>query len=176
MIPGTILSLPWRYIVPGIGAALLIWAAYGWHAGKVEAAFVRGAKEQAAADTLAFTEAQRLAAAAQAKIIVTAKAEQAKISKGTADDLQKRNDDIARSYADLRLRWAAREANSGGPGQSGATAAAGAAAGAAGAACAAQGWVSLDVAATAAEAADTAIARDDAWRAWYEAQATAWPK
>ena len=56
------------------------------------------------------------------------------------------------------------------------TAVSGAAAGAAAADCAAAGWVSFDTAAAAAEAADRAIAKDDAWIAWVSAQAAAWPK
>lgn len=163
---------PIWYIFAGVVALALAWH---WHGRKVDLAYASGARVQADADGQRFDAAGLAAAAAQNALVATLAARQSRISKGTDDALLVRNADLARRYDDLRLRWTARRTDPRGPGQNGAIAVPGAAVIADDAACAASGWVSFDTAAAAAEAADTAIAKDDAWRAWAAAQTAAWP-
>lgn len=146
-----------------------------WHDGEVRAARREGAAEQARVDREAYAEAEGVATARQAAIKTKTAAKAATISKGSDDALQRRYTDLARSYDALRLSWAAHRADQGRAGEGGAAGLASAAGEPDDAYCKAQGWVSFDVAAAAAEAADTAIAKDDAWRAWWREQATAWP-
>ncbi len=166
----------WPIIWPILLAISVAGALYAWHFRAVTAAFNDGAAKQAAADRAAYLKAETAATEKQAKLVSDTAAKAGTISKGTDVALQKRYTDLAGSYDALRLRWEAYRADQGRARQGRATGAPGAAAVAADAYCAASGWVSLDVAAAAAEAADTAIAKDDAWRAWWTAQEQAWPK
>lgn len=172
MIPSNLLP----YAIGGVVAIGAITGGVIWHKSEVAEARRDGAAEQARVDRENFAKAETLATQRQAKAIADQKAKAQTISERTDDALQHRYTDLARSYDDLRLRWAAFRANQGRTGQGGAAGVAGAATIPDAAYCAAQGWVSLDVAAAAAEAADTAIAKDDAWRAWWTAQDKAWPK
>jgi hypothetical protein len=158
-----------------LAVAALILGLRVWHQGEVSAARREGAAEQAAVDRRDFARAETVATERQAAMRFQTAAKAATISKGSHDALQRRYTDLASSYDDLRLRWAAHRADQGGAGASGAAGPAGAARGVDDAACKAAGWVSLDVASAAAQAADEAIAKDDAWRAWWKAQAEAWP-
>ena len=164
-----------RGMLYAIGAALVLLMVWRWHDAKVDAAFVAGATAQAATDKTRFEAAAVAAAKAQAALIANLAARQSRISKGTEHALVVRHDDLARRYDDLRLRWAAYRSGQGSAGNNGATAVPGAAGGVDDAGCAAAGWVSFDIAAAAAEAADRAIAKDDAWIAWASAQVDAWP-
>ena len=155
------------------GLALLL-AANHWYRHQLAAARTAGHVEQATADQTALAAANTAAAAAQQRLAAELAARQTKVSKGTADALTARLDDLARRYDDFRLRWTARPGPDG-PGDRVGHGLSGTAAGADGAACAAAGWVSLDTAAAAALAADRAIAKDDAWIAWAAAQRAAWP-
>ncbi len=154
-------------------AGLLAWH---WHNGRVASAYADGGRAQAGADRQRLDAATASAARRQAELIAALGARQADISKGSNDALLARDADLARRYADLRLRWAAYQADSGRAGQAGAAAVPGTAAGVDDAACAARGWVDFTTAAAAAQAADGAIAKDDAWIAWAKAQAAAWPR
>lgn len=158
-----------------VALATLIGGLWVWHGGEVRAARREGAAEQARVDRAAYAEAESLATARQAAVRAAAKARADAISKETGDALDDRRADLARGYDDLRVRWAAHRADQGGASQGGAVGVASAAGVADDAYCKAQGWVSLDVASAAAQAADTAIAKDDAWREWWTAQAEAWP-
>lgn len=164
---------PLWYALAAAFALLLLWR---WHDGQVSAARTAGAAAQATADRAAYARASTAAAAAQAALARRVGQKQTLISKGTDDALRRQHDDLARRYDDLRLRWAAHRAAEGPAGDNHPAALSGAAPGAAAADCAAAGWVSFDTAAAAAEAADRAIAKDDAWIAWVTAQAAAWPK
>jgi hypothetical protein len=164
---------PLWYLLAIVISALLAWA---WHSDKVETAYARGAAEQSRIDEQRVREASAAAEAGQNALRTALKSRQMKVTKGSDDALLAKNADLARRYDDLRLRWASYRADQGSAGESGATAFPRTAVGVDDAACAAAGWVSFDFAAAAAEAADTAIARDDAWRAWVTAQAMAWPE
>ena len=163
---------PIWYIFAGVVALALVWH---WHGRKVDDAYASGARAQAGADRQRLDAASLAAATAQSTLVAALGARQSRISKGTDDALVARNADLARRYDDLGLRWAAYRADPGASGQDRATGVPGTPAGVGDATCATAGWVSFDTAAAAAEAADTAIARDDAWRAWAAAQAAAWP-
>jgi hypothetical protein len=165
--------MPIWYIGLTLLVGILVWR---WHLGVVREAFVKGGIEQLAVDAQRFRQASVAAETQQEAVRSALKRRQAAVSKGTDDALLAKHADLARRYDDLRLRWAAYRADQGRTGEGGAAAVPGSAPGPDDAACAARGWVSFDTAAAAAEAADTAIARDDAWRAWVTAQAAAWPE
>jgi hypothetical protein len=158
------------------GVWLALAALWRWHSHQVHAARAAGAAAQKAADQAAYQQAATAAAAAQHRLVTQLAAAQARISQGTANDLDKANADLARRYDDLRLRWAAVRADPRGAGGAGAAALPDTAGPADLAACAAQGWVDFDTAAAAAHAADEAIGKDDAWRQWVSEQAAAWPR
>jgi hypothetical protein len=160
---------------PVLAGIALVIGLIVWHNGQVSAAFRKGASEQATADRKAYAAAETLAIEKQAKVVAAVKAKFAAINKDTTDALRSDTDDIARRYDALRLRWEAYRADQGRAGQGGATAVPDAAGSFDLASCAAQGWVSFDVAATAAQAADTAIAKDDAWIKWAAEQEAEWP-
>jgi hypothetical protein len=162
------------WYVLAIGLAL--WIGHAWHERRIAEVIMTAKQEQAAADTAAFREAQDIAAEQQRKLVARTTARVEAINERTTDALEARNDDLARSYDDLRMRWAAHRAAESKSRGGAAAGVPGAAAGADAADCAAQGWVSFDVAAAAAEAADRAIAKDDAWIAWAKAQEAAWPR
>ncbi len=168
-------ALPRSLVVGLVGVALLL-AAVQWHKGRVAAAFAAGGRAQAGADRKAFEAASAAASAAQARLSAALAAQQELVSKGIDDGLAARTADLDRRYAELRLRWAAYQAGAGGAGQGRTAPLPGAPATIDDAACAARGWVAFDLAAAAAYAADTALAKDDAWIAWAAAQAAAWPK
>lgn len=159
-----------------LAAATLLLGLWRWHDAKIGSAWKGGAEAQATADRAAYARASAAAAAKQAALAARLATRQNAISKGTDDALRRRTDDLARRYDDVRLRWAAHRAAEAGAGHDHAAAVPGTAGGADDAGCAARGWVSFDTAATAAQAADRAIAKDDAWIAWAAAQAAAWPK
>jgi type II secretory pathway pseudopilin PulG len=169
---------PWAWRALAIIAAVV--AVWWWHSSTVdkarEAGRKAGAQAQAEADARAYTEAAIAAADAQQAIITSLKTKQTGINERTTNALEKRHADLARNYDDLRLRWAAYRADQGSAGRGEAAAVPRTAASFDAAACAAEGWVSLDVAATAAEAADRAIAKDDAWIAWVNEARAAWPR
>ncbi|MFZ4690840.1 MAG: hypothetical protein ACOYLS_16530 [Polymorphobacter sp.] len=167
------LPRPIWYILSVVMVAALLWH---WHHSRVDAAFDAGASAQAASDRQQVSAATAAAIAAQTALRTRLAARQAEVSKGTDHALLARNTDLARRYDDLRLRWAAHRSFEGGAGADGATAVSATTAVAVATACTAAGWVSFDTAAAAALAADTAIARDDAWREWVAAQAAAWPQ
>lgn len=171
----TILPLLKRYW-PMLAVIVALISFWFWHSRAVTAAFNDGAARQAATDRAAYQEAETAATEKQAKLVRNSAAKAGTISKGTDVALQKRFDNLAGSYDALRLRWETHRANQGRASQGGTTVASSAATVANDAHCAASGWVSFDVAAAAAEAADTAIAKDDAWRAWWTQQEEAWPK
>lgn len=160
---------------PYMAGALLLGGVILWHKDAVSDARIAGMEAQAKVDTEAFKEAARLATEAQQAAIAKVEANSAAINERTTDALTKRNTDLARSYDDLRLRWAKAKADSSSAGEGGATAVSDAASGFDAAACKAAGWVDFGIAATLAEAADRATAKDDAWRAWWTAQEAAWP-
>jgi hypothetical protein len=162
----------WCALAAGV-ALLLLWR---WHEAQVDTAWRAGAQAQVATDRAAYARASAAAEAAQKALAARLATRQSAISKGTDDALRRRTDDLARRYDDLRLRWAAHNASESATGNDQPAALSGAATGAYAAACAAAGWVSFDTAAAAAQAADRAIAKDDAWIAWAMAQADAWPK
>ncbi|WP_426165183.1 hypothetical protein [Sandarakinorhabdus sp. DWP1-3-1] len=174
-LPGLLGRVPHWLRLALAGAAVLL-LALAWHNHRLAGAYRQGAAEQALADRRRVAEAASAAAAAQDRLAAALAGRQSRISKGTTDALVAQNDDLARRYADLRLRWAAARADRGGPGGDATAAVSGAAAGVDDAACAAGGWVSFDTAAAAAQAADAAIAKDDAWIAWATAQAATWPE
>ncbi len=163
---------PIWYILSAILALLLLW---NWHDRRVAVAYAGGARAQADVDRARFEAATNAAVTAQRDLAATLATRQTRISKGTDDALLVRNADLARDYDDLRLRWAAHRTAQDRAGQTGATAVPAATSRVDDSACPALGWVSFDIAAAAAEAADTAIAKDDAWIAWARAQAAAWP-
>jgi hypothetical protein len=163
-----------------LAIGLAVWLAHGWYQGKLDQAFKdgqqQGAAAQALVDARAYTEAAIAAADAQQAVIDSLRAKQIKINERTTDALKHEHAALSRSYDDLRLRWAEhRKAHPGGAREGGASAIPGAAAGFDAAYCAAEGWVSFDVAAAAAEAADKAIAKDDLWIDWALEQQAAWP-
>ncbi|GGE20516.1 hypothetical protein GCM10011529_28980 [Polymorphobacter glacialis] len=162
------LPRPLLYLLGGVLAAALVWR---WHGSQISAAFAAGGRAQLAADTQRFAAAGAAAASAQAAVAAKLAVRQSEISKGAGDALAQRSDDLDRGYDDLRLRWAAYRRDAG---TRGATAVSGAAGGVDDKACTAGGWVSFDIAAAAAEAADLAIAKDDAWIAWVGAQEREW--
>ncbi len=167
-------ALP-RPVWYALAAAALLLVGRHWYAARLAEARREGALHQAAADRQRFDAAAVAATERQRDLVVKLQIRQAEITKGSNDALLVRNHDLSDRYHDLRLRWAAWQAAGGGAGAGAATAVSGAATRAGDTACAARGWVAFDTAAAAAEAADTAIARDDAWRAWAAAQAAAWP-
>lgn len=163
-----------RRLLPYIGIALALLALWRWHDGKVEAAFEAGAVKQAAADLKAIERAEKAATARQAAIIAARVKSATAINERTTDALEKRNAALARSYDDLRMRWAAYRANQGGPGNSDATAVSGSPASVA---CApAAGFVPVETAIAPSEAADRYAAQLNGWIDWYEANKAAWPK
>lgn len=161
---------------PYMAGALLLGGVILWHKDKVSDAREAGRAEQAQLDAIAFQEAARLATEAQQAAIAKVKANSAAINERTTDALTKRNTALARSYDDLRLRWAKAKADSSSAGEGEATAVSDAAIGFDEAACKAAGWVDFDTAATVAQAADEAVAKDDAWINWAAEQAAAWPR
>ena len=167
------LARPVWYVLAAGAALLLLWR---WHGGRVTAAYGAGVQAQAAADRVRFEQAAAASAKAQEAVKAALMVRQGQVTKGTGDALFAKNADLARRYDDLRLRWAAYRAGGGDAGEGGAIAVSGTADGIVDAACPAAGWVSFDTAAAAAEAADTAIARDDAWREWVAGQRAAWPE
>jgi hypothetical protein len=170
-----IASVP-RPLWYALAAALVLLFLWRWHEARMDTAWHAGAQAQAATDRAAYARASAAAEVAQKALVARSAIRQSAISKGTDDALRRRTDDLARRYDDLRLRWAAHNAAEGAAGNDQPAAFSGAARGAAATACAAAGWVSFDTAAAAAEAADRAIAKDDAWIAWVSAQGEAWPK
>jgi hypothetical protein len=174
-LPRVVARLPRQawYGAAGVAALILAWH---WHSGRVTHAYGDGAHAQAIADRQHFDAAAAAAAKRQNELIATLAARQATISKGTNDALLAGDVDLARRYADLRLRWAAHQADTGRTGKDGTVAISGTTAGTDDAACAARGWVALNTAAAAAQSADSAVAKDDAWIAWSKAQAAAWPQ
>ena len=156
-------------------AALAIAGIAAWHGQRIDAAYANGLRDQSIADRAGFASAATAAAAVQQRLVTTLAARQQAISKESEDALVATNTDLARRYAALRLRWAAADTDRGGTGAGRAIAVPDAAPGVDDTACAARGWVSFDTAAAAAEAADSAIAKDDAWIAWVRAQRAAWP-
>jgi hypothetical protein len=165
-----------RWVWHLLAALLVLLALWRWHESRLAEAAAAARADQASADRAAFARASAAAAEAQTALAGRVAGQQTRISKGTDDALRRDHDDLARRYDDLRLRWVAHRAAEGNPGDHHPAAVSGAAPGAAAADCAAAGWVSFDTAAAAAEAADRAIAKDDAWIAWVSAQAEAWPK
>ena len=165
---------PWLWRVLAILAAVA--AVWWWHSSEVEKAAKAAAATQLAADRAAYQRAAEAARVKQAQLVAASVAKVEAINERTTNDLKKRTDRLARSYDDLRLRWAAHRADQGQPRDGAAAGVPGATAGFDAAACAAEGWVSFDVAAAAAEAADRAIAKDDAWIAWAMEQQAAWPR
>jgi hypothetical protein len=157
-------------------AILVMLFVWRWHVAKVEAAFAQGGVVQSRLDEMRVRQAATAAQAAQQALKSALAKRQVAVSKGTNDALLAKASDLSRRRDDLRMRWAAYRADQGGTGEGRAADISGTAAGADDAACAASGWVSFDTAAAAALAADTAIARDDAWRSWVTAQAAAWPE
>jgi len=168
-------ALP-RPVVAGLAAVALLFAVAQWHKGRVAAAFAAGGRAQAGADRVAFEAANAAASAAQARLSAALAAQQKLVSKGIDDGLAARTADLDRRYTELRLRWAAYQAGAGDAGKGRTAPLPGAPATLDDAACAARGWVAFDLAAAAAHAADTALAKDDAWIAWAAAQAAAWPR
>jgi hypothetical protein len=165
-----------RTVWAAIAVALLLAGLALWHRGEIRAARADGARVQAASDAAQLRAAADRASADQRRIIAATAARQTRINKESDDALAPRLAAVGRRHDDLRLRWAAARADPGRPGAGGTTAVPTTPAGAADTACAAAGWVSFDTAAAAAAAADAAIAKDDAWREWAAAQATAWPE
>jgi hypothetical protein len=165
-----------RWVWQLLAALLVLLALWRWHEGRVAEAAREARTAQATADRAAYARASAAAAEAQAALVSRTASQQTRISKGTDDALRRQNDDLARRYDDLRLRWAAHRAAEGPASDVHPIALPNTAPGAAATDCAAAGWVSFDTAAAAAEAADRAIAKDDAWIAWAAAQAEAWPK
>jgi hypothetical protein len=176
-----------RFAIAGVGALLLLFGtvklAGAWHDRQIARiaadARMAGRQEQAALDTEAFVEAQRIAAEQQAETVAAAAARGEQIGRKSADDIARKNDRIAAAADRLRKLWpapAAGKADPGGAGQGAAAAVPGAADGAGAAACAAGGWVSLPTAIDLAAAADREAARADGLLNWIEQQAAAWPK
>lgn len=153
----------------------LIGGLWVWHGIEVNSARREGAAEQALVDREDFARAESVATERQAALRAGVKARAATISKEKGDALDVRLGAVDLGYDDFWLRWAAHRADQGRAGHGAATGAASAAGEPDDAYCKAQGWVSLDVAAAAAEAADKAIAKDDAWQEWWREQAEAWP-
>ena len=159
----------------GLVAVLAMAGLWRWHGATVADARLDGARVQAVVDRAHYEAAASAAATEQRRRVAALATRQSVISKGSDDALLVRHADLARRYDDLRLRWAAHRADRRGAGNDRATAVPGAPAGVDDAACAARGWVSFDTAAAAAQAADAAIAKDDAWIEWAARQAAAWP-
>jgi len=176
MIPAALKVIPWRYVLPGVGAALALWAAYDWHGGKIDAVKIAAMQEQAALDAADFEAARREAEAMQQREIAAAKAGSSTANKETIDALQARNNRLGAAYADLRRLWreAAPQAAASGPGNSGATAIPGNAGGDPFSAARAAGWVDFETAATLAEAADRNQAGWEGVIDWYLRQCKAW--
>lgn len=164
----------WAYIALAVIAAVI--TLHAWHNGQLRKARNAGRAEQASIDAKAFNEAARKAEAQQERVIADTVAKAEQITMETTNEIAKERDAIARDYAAIRLRWRRAEANSSRAGKGEAVAVASAAPGFDAAACTARGYVDFQTAATIAEAADVATARDDAWREWWTAQAAAWPK
>lgn len=162
----------------GVWAALavvvLLWGAVRWHESRLELARREGAAAQASLDRAAFERAAAEAAAVQARLVRELTGRQVAITRETDDAVVRDFADLGRRYDELRLRWASVRA--GGADAGGAAAISGAAGIALDAACAAGGWVDFATASAAAEAADEAIVKDDAWIAWAAAQKAAWPE
>ncbi len=164
----------WMWAGPGV--LLMFWGAVRWHEGRLRHARAEGAAAQAALDRAAFVEAGAAAAAAQRALVDAVAARSAMISKGTDDELARDHADLARRYDALRLHWAEARASGGGAGAGGAAALSHTAGAADDAACAARGWVDFETASASAQAADEAIAKDDAWIGWAATQAAVWPR
>jgi hypothetical protein len=167
----------WARRVPAVvwavlAAGLALWAVYAWASGKiearVEAAHLAGRAEQAAADTAAFEEAQRLAEARQAALNARIAGQEAAVSRRVSDAVSRALGDVRRDADDLRLRWTrARAGSAGDAGGGGVPGVAGAAARAADAACAAGGGVSFDAAISAMIDAESDAARLRGWQDWW---------
>lgn len=164
----------WVVVGAGLGAVLLLWGVVRWHEGRLVVARREAAAAQAALDRAAFDAAAAAAAVVQGRLVRELAGRQAVISKGTDDAIVRDFADLGRRYDDLRVRWAT--VRSGGADADGATAISGPAGGTLDAACAAGGWVDFEIASAAAQAADQAIAKDDAWIEWASAQAAVWPE
>ncbi len=147
-----------------------------WHQCQVSAAFTAGGVQQQAADRVRFEAAAAAAVRAQSALRRQLSQRQSIISKGSDDALVAQNAGLAQRYADLRLRWVAARTHQGSTAHDGAIAVSNTAGTIADAACAATGWVDFNTAAAAAEAADRALAKDDAWIGWARAQAATWPR
>lgn len=171
---GPLRGLP-RSVTYALLAACGLFLLWQWHGHRVGLAYAEGTAQQAIADRAAVFRARAAATALQAKVVNTLATRQSKISKGSDDAIMAKNADIDGRYDALRLRWAASRANRGDTGAGGTIAVSTAAGATDLTACAARGWVDFQTAAAAAQAADTAIAKDDAWIAWVAAQAAAWP-
>ncbi len=168
-------SVP-RWLWGVVVVLVLLAAARHWHEGQLKAARVAAAAAQAERDRAAIAQASSAADERQRRLVADLARRQKLISKGSNDALAREHDDLVRRYDALRLRWAAARAAPAGGAAGAAAALSRPAAGVDDAACAARGWVDFNTAAAAAQAADTAIAKDDAWIAWARAQAAAWPE
>jgi hypothetical protein len=166
----------WAGLLAGLAALLVLWGVVRWHEGRLRIARAEGAAVQAELDRAAFEAAGATATAAQRALVDTIAARAAEISKETDDELARDHADLARRYDALRLRWAEARAPEGGAGAGGTAALSWPAGTADDAACAARGWVDFNVASAAAQAADEAIAKDDAWIGWAATQAAGWPE
>jgi hypothetical protein len=160
--------------IGGIGVALA--GARIWHNSQIDAVRIAAMQEQAEYSAADFEAAWKAAEQHQANEIAAQLTTARIINKEQTDGLKKQNDRISSAYADLRQLWAKAKAreNPGRAGHDGAIAVPADAGGNAFAAAQAAGWVDFETAAALAEAADRAIAADDAKAAWWLEQCRAW--
>lgn len=168
--------LPWRWILLALAVAGLLIGAKAWHRAQVDAVRIEAMQEQAELSAADFEAAWKAAERQQANEIAAQLTTARIINKEQTDGLKIENDRIGRAYADLRQLWAKAQAreNPGRAGHDGAIAVPPDASANAFAAAQAAGWVDFETAAALAEAADRAIAADDAKAAWWLEQCRAW--
>jgi len=159
----------WAWAAAGgaLAAFALIWAAWAWHSGEVDAARLAGAAAQKEIDTAAFEQAAADAARLQAADVARVRAADAAVAKRTENDLRVEIDELRRTAGDLRMRWQAARADSRGTSGGGVPGIASTAAIAADRACAASGGLSFDTAIAALEDAESDAALVRGWQAWW---------
>jgi hypothetical protein len=165
-----------REVWYALAIGLALWWASSWYQGKLEEARLGGASEQAAADTLAFIEAQQRAEGLERDLHEAMRAKQDKVTERVDHDHASAVADIDRAAAAKLQRHEARQADR----RRAQGAEGGAVSQAAGgdheAYCAAAGWVPFGRALSMAVDAEKDAAQARACAAWVTEQSAAWPE
>ena len=162
------------WYVLAIGLAL--WLAHGWYQGKLEDAKADGRAEQAAADTVAFIQAQQRAEQLERDLHEAMRAKQGKVTERVDHDHATAVADIDRAAADKLRRHEARQADRRRTESAEGGTVPAAAGGDHEAYCAAAGWIPFGRALSMASDAEKDAAQARACAAWVTEQADAWPE